>query len=94
MRPRSKPPSTSSPSLRGSTPLWRSLRSTRRVRVDLLMRHFAQTRSGVFKPASCPPQLDHMVNVVGWGVDGSQPYWILKSKHIEMFASSCSLFYR
>eukprot|EP00042_Codosiga_hollandica_P056087 m.800466 g.800466 ORF g.800466 m.800466 type:complete len:284 (+) comp59267_c1_seq7:1364-2215(+) len=34
--------------------------------------------SGIYS-ASCPPTLDHAMLVVGWGVTGNSPYWILKN---------------
>lgn len=36
---------------------------------------------GVFDPISCDPaDLDHAVLMVGWGIDGKKPYWIIKNR--------------
>jgi cathepsin F len=35
---------------------------------------------GVFNPIFCNPKsLDHAVLLVGWGTEGSKPYWIVKN---------------
>jgi len=35
---------------------------------------------GVFNPLMCNPKnLDHAVLLVGWGIEGSKPYWIVKN---------------
>ncbi|KJE88433.1 cysteine proteinase 7 [Capsaspora owczarzaki ATCC 30864] len=36
--------------------------------------------SGIYSPMICnPANLDHAVLLVGWGVSGSKPYWIIKN---------------
>ena len=35
---------------------------------------------GIFNPVFCNPKnLDHAVLLVGWGTEGSKPYWIVKN---------------
>lgn len=36
---------------------------------------------GIFDPSFCDPQaLDHAVLMVGWGVEKSKQYWIIKNR--------------
>ena len=40
--------------------------------------------SGVYTPTNCYggiPYLDHAILVVGYGVSGSQPYWLMQNRY-------------
>jgi len=50
------------------------------VAMDAGLASFQLYKSGVYAPKGCSStQLDHGVLVVGYGVDGSQDYWIVKN---------------
>jgi C1A family cysteine protease len=40
---------------------------------------FQRYRTGIFDSASCGTQLDHATNVVGWGSEAGQEYWIMRN---------------
>jgi len=50
------------------------------VAIDASQNSFQFYSSGVYyEPACSSTQLDHGVLSIGWGVDGSTPYWIVKN---------------
>ncbi len=38
---------------------------------------------GIYDPIHCDPtNLDHAILLVGWGEEGSKPYWIVKNRQV------------
>jgi C1A family cysteine protease len=42
-------------------------------------RYFQQYRSGILNTSACGSRIDHAVNMVGWGSEGGQDYWIVRN---------------
>lgn len=49
------------------------------VSIEADTRVFQSYRSGIFSNASCGTSLDHATNVVGWGSEYGQEYWIMRN---------------
>ena len=49
---------------------------------------------GIYEPTFCDPtNLDHAILLVGWGVEGSKPYWIVKNRYRPLLSLYLLLFY-
>lgn len=49
------------------------------VAIQADQRVFQTYKSGVFDSSSCGTQLDHATNVVGWGEEDGQEFWIMRN---------------
>jgi len=49
------------------------------VAIQADQRVFQTYKSGIFDSASCGTQLDHATNVVGWGQEDGQEFWIMRN---------------
>jgi len=36
-------------------------------------------KTGIFNSVECGNELDHATNVVGWGIEDGQEYWIMRN---------------
>merc|ERR1719389_992372 len=49
------------------------------VAIQADQRVFQTYKSGIFDSSSCGTQLDHATNVVGWGEEDGQEFWIMRN---------------
>ena len=49
------------------------------VAIQADQRVFQSYKSGIFDDTSCGTQLDHATNVVGWGSQDGEEYWIMRN---------------
>merc|ERR1711990_213558 len=49
------------------------------VAIQADQRVFQTYKGGIFDSASCGTKLDHATNVVGWGTEDGQEYWIMRN---------------
>lgn len=49
------------------------------VAVDASKMSFAHYLGGLYDKTNCGTDLDHAINVVGWGEEDGQEYWILRN---------------
>lgn len=49
------------------------------VAIQADQRVFQSYKSGIFDSEECGTQLDHATNVVGWGEELGQEYWIMRN---------------